>query len=105
MKVSSLALVMLGAAACSGPDPTARGAAPPPSSVPAPSASASVAMDDAPPAPGAPPLSERRARVLSVDLMQRTMMPSTGLPGPADVVVDDTIDVIAGDLQRPSTTR
>ncbi len=101
MKLSCVALLVLGAAGCSGPDPTAPGAAPPTPSAPAPSAS--VVADAAPRAPGAPPLSERRAHVLSIDLMQRTNDAFDGrYPRPAERArVDDTFVVIAGDPAAP----
>ncbi len=61
-----------------------------------------VAAAIPPPPTGAPPLSERGAQVLSIDLMQRFNDAIMGrYPGPAHETVDDTFVIISGEPSAP----
>ncbi len=69
----------------------------------APAPSASVTAEAIPPPPDiAPPLSERGAQALSIDLMQRFNDAIMGrYPGPPHETVDDTFVVVSGEPSAP----
>jgi hypothetical protein len=89
-------------AGCSASSDAAR---PIPSTTPAlaPAPSASVTAEAIPPPPDiAPPLSERGAHALSIDLMQRFNDAIEGrYPGPPHETVEDTFVVISGEPSAP----
>jgi len=101
---------LLAASGCGGPAPGASpapDAAPPSALEPAPSPSLTASAPpppppDAPQLTPAPPLSERRAHELSIDLMQRFNDAILGrYPGPPHATVDDTFVVISGEPSAP----
>jgi hypothetical protein len=96
-------LLLLAASGCGG---TASSASPAPDAAPPTAPSPSLTASATPPPPdvphGAAPLSERGARALSIDLMQRFNDAIDGrYPGPAHETVDDTFVVISGEPSAP----